>query len=1031
MSLVALEYSFFYVTECVVVLVFQADSPWSSYTGIWQTTPDGLYFVDDWFCKEFEEFLNKVCAPGAATRIGKDESKLLAQYIDERWDNEYEQYANGEVHLKDSKDHVLGETRSSFYLNLVFKPWMSASGVSKLFVPKDLFMQSDDVYKLLEEHVRYASADLKSVAFRSILRIRESLSVDGLITEMKSWASAQSEEAVEKKQRQGFMTSVAHMSEVYSFLSWRMSQNEVEKMQITEAFRKNALIFVPRLDRDSPAFKETHIKKPLQGSFCLKKDVCWREPTGVASKYFKDHSKVSTRRLLQGYYHRSSPRHSLAQFFIDQLNVDETPNVEEYIEMASTVAEESSFPTPSALSDMLKIFSVLGRKCIRQSQNDNVHLESEIDENMANFLKKSLERDDRIIFPSTGKWVSLPDKPLIGDEKSLVKIFQNFKDKDFAQEEEKKGGVYFLDLGSLLQPQQQRSSRNRREEQQERDELRKNVSLFLKICEVKSLSECVKKEFTPTLVHYQCVPLQRHFHQLLPHVQRFLYFKNADVYDELKSQGFAQKLFEMQFASVESLETVYSLSTHPHIRIPIEEKSGVQTLGSTFCLYVVKNSLENPDVLNTEMVKLLLGEKKVGSPELHSFLAALRNSSDLDFFLEEIQNLEPLPDEEEPWCVPPPEEPPEPEEEPPMEESHALSTDQPTNRSGDDVLHSWPPKSAAQYDKTRIPDGSNAPENSLIKMWPPPAPPDSVEKNLVEGKTTKPFDGTEGLRENGNKDKDEKAEGIQRKNHPPQCSDGVEAHIEGNINDRSNLEQVATPKPPKPTEILPETAVEDIPDSVLVGEVLDASVHPSYLCPGNENILQDVVQLNPDPSSVVGSGSSGESQARQILPSHAYLWFEGGVPDLDFEDLEFKGDVKVLPDFVESSNREDIGRWGERCVYEYLLRQAQQLSPGVVEIVWMNEKGNTIVPYDLEIRRLVEGAEKPVVTYVEVKTTSSDQKDIFEISVNELQFALFTQQAFHLYRVYNAGNPGRLRIRRLQNLAFQLEKKNVKLCLVV
>lgn len=1011
--------------------VFQVDSPWSSYTGIWQTTPDGLYFVDDWFCEEFEEFLTKVCAPGAANRIGKDESKLLAQYIDERWDNEYAQYANGLVHVKDSNGHDLGETKSSFYLNLVFKPWMSASGVSnRLFIPKDLFMRSDSVYKLLEEHVRYASADLQSDEFRSILCIRELLSVDGLISEMKSWASTQSEEAVEERHTQRFMTSVAHMSEVYSFLSWRMSQSEEEKRQISEAFRKNALIFVPRLDQDSPAFKETHIKKPLQGSFCLKKDVCWREPTGVASKYFKDHAKVTTRRLLQGYYHGFSPRHSLAQFFIDQLNVDETPNIDEYIEMASTVAEESAFPTPSALSDMLKIFSVLGRKCIPQSHKDNVHLESEIDENMASFLKKSLERDDRIIFPCSGKWVPLSDKPLIPDEKSLVKIFQNLKEKDFTQEEEKKKAVYFLDLGGLLQPQQQRSSRSRREAQQERDELRKNVSLFLKICEVKSLSECVKKEFIPTLVQYQCVPLQRHFHQLLPHVQRFLYFKNPDVYDELRSQGFPQKLFEMQFASVESLETVYSLSTHPHIRIPIEEKSGVQTVGFTFCLYVVKNSLENPDVLNTEMVKLLLGEKKQGSPELHSFLAALRNYNDLDFFLDEIQNLGPLPNEEELWSVPPPEEPPEPEEEPPTEVSHALNTDLPTNRSGDDVLHSWPPKSAAQYDKTRIPDGSNAPENSLIKMWPPPAPPDSVEKNLVEGRTTKPYDGTERLHENGNRERDEKAEGVLRQNHPPQFSDGVEGPIEDNKNDRCNREQFATAEA-QPAEILPETNVEDIPESMVVGEVLDASVHHNYPSRGNENTLQGVAQLNADPPSVAGGGSSDESQARQILPSHAYLWFEGGVPDLDFEDLEFNGDIKVLPHFVESSNREDIGRWGERCVYEYLLRQAQQLPPGLVEIVWMNEKGNTIVPYDLEIRRRVEGAEKPVVTYVEVKTTSSDQKDIFEISLKELEFAMFTHQAFHLYRVYNAGNPGRLRIRRLQNLASQLEKKNVKLCLVI
>ena len=103
----------------------------------------------------------------------------------------------------------------------------------------------------------------------------------------------------------------------------------------------------------------------------------------------------------------------------------------------------------------------------------------------------------------------------------------------------------------------------------------------------------------------------------------------------------------------------------------------------------------------------------------------------------------------------------------------------------------------------------------------------------------------------------------------------------------------------------------------------------------------------------------------------------------------------------------------------------------------MKENGNTAAPYDFEIRqRRLNGVEEDentntVITYVEVKTTSSDQKEFFEISVPELQFALAKQEALHLYRVFNAGKPDHLRIRRLRNLAAQLEMKNVKLWMVI
>lgn len=71
-----------------------------------------------------------------------------------------------------------------------------------------------------------------------------------------------------------------------------------------------------------------------------------------------------------------------------------------------------------------------------------------------------------------------------------------------------------------------------------------------------------------------------------------------------------------------------------------------------------------------------------------------------------------------------------------------------------------------------------------------------------------------------------------------------------------------------------------------------------------------------------------------------------------------------------------------------------------------------------------------MITFVEVKTTSSDQKEVVELSVPELSFALENGNALHLYRVFNAGKPS-VRIRRLKNLAAQLERKTVKLCMVI
>ena len=919
----------------------------------------------------------------------------MAQCIDERWGDEYAQYAEEFVHVEDTNGHNLKETRSSFYLNLVTKPWMASTAGGKDFhLPRDLFVRSEHVYQLLENHVKYVAADLKSSSFIETLRIRENVGVDGLINEMKKWSGGGCER-MDGNQRKEFTTSVAHMSRVYSFLLKEMSQSAEERMKIHEAFLKNEMIFVP------------HRPSSLQsaGFFYQRKDVCWTDPTNVSLKLLKEQNKMTTRHLLEMFYGSRSTHESLSTFFVDHIGVDATPNVGEYIEMASTVAEVSRFPSPSYLNDMLQIFATFGVECV--------------DTNKAAFLKQFLEDDQIRIFPTADKWVALSEKPLIADDKSLLKIFQKEK------------SVHFLDFGDFYQPQKRRSSKNK---PQEDHELMKHyVSSFLNSCGVATLSKCVKKEFTPGgAVQYQCVPLQKHFHQLIPCVQRFLYSRYQLVYNELSSQGFAQKLPQMQFASVPSLATVYSLSTHPDVHVPLEEKSGIQEAGGMFCLYVVQEYQDNLEVLNAEMIKLLFGGKKPGASDLNNFLVAVKNYSgnDLDSYLEDKQELEPLPEDEERWIVPPPEVPEivMDDGEEAMNEAVPFHKETATpSRSGDDGLHSWPPKSSAQYDKAFKREGDPSGER-ILKIWPLPEPPETVEKPLREENQDYLVQRPTQRNTNTTRAPEAMSEKPLRVEDWKLVQDNPGAVVPRQQHTENDAQQP------------PEVIVED---TLVNNQQISSRETANDLCPNeNENRQQNAKLVEPPPPQVPIPGeitfvTIPGDEARLTSPSRSYVRFDGSPSEVDFEDLQFNGDQRILEriPLVDNPNKEDIGRWGEQCVFEFLQEQARSFPPGSFEIIWVNESENTTTPYDIEIRQHISGDKesdkRTVVTFVEVKTTSSYQKDSFELSVPELQFALKHQVAFHLYRVFNAGKPDIVRIRRLQNLATHLEKKTVKLCMVI
>ena len=165
------------------------------------------------------------------------------------------------------------------------------------------------------------------------------------------------------------------------------------------------------------------------------------------------------------------------------------------------------------------------------------------------------------------------------------------------------------------------------------------------------------------------------------------------------------------------------------------------------------------------------------------------------------------------------------------------------------------------------------------------------------------------------------------------------------------------------------------------------------------------------------------------------IWLEK-AQDVDYQELAVTSDLKI-PDSVidpESNNYNlSTGRWGENLVFNYLLKEKLRSNSYIFSVVWVNELKESGRPFDFEVKLYnTDTADRSLYTvYIEVKSTLSDKKEVFEISGAEVQFAMEKHSNFHVYRVYNAGNAEKVRIIKIENLASQIEQNNVRLCLVI
>lgn len=106
----------------------------------------------------------------------------------------------------------------------------------------------------------------------------------------------------------------------------------------------------------------------------------------------------------------------------------------------------------------------------------------------------------------------------------------------------------------------------------------------------------------------------------------------------------------------------------------------------------------------------------------------------------------------------------------------------------------------------------------------------------------------------------------------------------------------------------------------------------------------------------------------------------------------------IKRDYVkEEETKINFGRKCEKMVYEYEKRKLNQEGRRDLEVRWISDEEGDGKGYDIESYEKINGQYKKI--YIEVKGTSKDYDEPFEITENEIACSKKYQEYYYLYRV--------------------------------
>ena len=141
-----------------------------------------------------------------------------------------------------------------------------------------------------------------------------------------------------------------------------------------------------------------------------------------------------------------------------------------------------------------------------------------------------------------------------------------------------------------------------------------------------------------------------------------------------------------------------------------------------------------------------------------------------------------------------------------------------------------------------------------------------------------------------------------------------------------------------------------------------------------------------------GTTPQAAEPAKHIVPVNTV-----DLSKVTFTEATLSSVFEVQPkstfdDKPDSAERTEIGRWCEELVHSHLLANQETFS----EVDWPNQTKESFKPYDFVVKR------NGVITYIEVKGTTSLQKDIIYLSAAEWHWMLKHRECYSIFRVNGA-----------------------------
>ena len=1077
----------------------QATSHWSDESKEWPDAPDGQYKVRDYTCPEFLTVVKSAQPLSEKDKLSR--MRRLFELLYNCWDDLYERaittyvLSSSDELVSKAQSSFQRELLTTAWIPTIPNQEQSSGKQPRALLCRssELFLSEKKTTQLLHCHVNYVDVEAQSVSsknkFIQALKLKtcELLNVNFMQEMLLKWSgSTQNGGQIKRKL---FKTSLSHMKSVYLHILGSVLRSEFGTLR--EFFLKNTAIFVPHRS-EIQKIKDPDVS--VEGTFFRLDEVCEEDPTPgeVISKVQQTcQGIVPGPQLLKKAYSclKNNGCPELIETF-QSIQIPSTPNTRSYIELMDYLSKSVSSPNDSTVRQLQAFYIEVAQNMKRTARNEAWTKATKINPNLpptieafrksredrdvdvalytANVHPTVLENADATVvketvqkkklFASTKNiWVSTEEFLLINDDETVARLFESC------------ANLYFLyiapedDLVATATRSRAHDAITRNREHADShfghqrasnrvyynaprtqkafapqidEERMTRIYTFMKCCGIRRLSESLGKQ----ALYDTCSPcsiLQRHVSKVVPHIQKYIFTEDRQIYSSLVDEGIAEKLQSMQFLTTSGLNVMYTLDK---LNVQSKKVERACVLSNQELLVVSQKAWDDPNryqTINCELATLFLRPTHSQFENFVDFIECvttrLENKEELKTFLRS-QDLQKLPDTEAKWHVP------DPRAETKAEESTSDEEETDDERPETKPLPPLPPLKDKPLHKRddggELKSGPKGLRGGGLKSWPP------------HSSTLPPKDKTE-PRTLGDRQ--------QQEWNIPSPPAGRRAPKEGNSDetvtkrnsrrvDSSNAQQQENKA--NNTSTTAPTAV--VSDDAYNEETPSASF-PTNTENVNTHLQQTLLQPNPlypgqypgYPGAPLGQGSflpplfyrPPTASALSELPR----FFPPPTTPIQFEPVAVAGQLQLPSSIMLSSQSsvQEIGNFGEELVYLYLQRQKEQgllqynrQDDCTVSVDWANKEGESGQPFDIQVTFSLPGQLTSKSFYIEVKTTTSQDKGIFEISSKQLSFAQQQQDTYHLYRVFNAGKHT-IQLFRLQNLAHHLNTHQVKLFMVI